>query len=131
MPVCDAACDAKPLGPGDWNCPRCRAVVFASKQNCFKCNTPNPNPSPNVSLRIGQEQKWECSGCFALVPGHIKKCNCGGGVRPGTVADPPELSDAEKKQLESIEREMRQGAPTRGCAAHTLMQRRVSMPNEY
>ena len=120
MPVCDAACDAKPLGPGDWNCPRCRAVVFASKANCFKCNTPNPNPVPT----------WECSGCFASVPGHIKKCWCG-QQRPGTVADPPELSDAEKKQLESIEREMRQGAPTRGCAAHTLMQRRVSMPNEY
>ena len=122
MPVCDAACDAKPLGPGDWSCPRCRVVVFASKQKCFKCNTPNPSP-------IRQEQQWECSGCFAWVPGHIKVCRCG-QQRPGTAA-PPELSDAEKKQLESIEREMRQGASTPGCAAHTLMQRRVCMPNEY
>ncbi|KAJ1451536.1 hypothetical protein M885DRAFT_529427 [Pelagophyceae sp. CCMP2097] len=28
--------------PGDWTCPSCRANVFASKSNCFKCGEPKP-----------------------------------------------------------------------------------------
>jgi len=28
--------------PGDWTCPSCRANVFASRSECFKCNTPKP-----------------------------------------------------------------------------------------
>ena len=27
---------------GDWLCPSCDATVFASKNNCFKCQTPRP-----------------------------------------------------------------------------------------
>jgi RNA-binding protein FUS len=29
--------------PGDWECPSCHANVFASKSECFRCGTPNPN----------------------------------------------------------------------------------------
>lgn len=29
--------------PGDWTCPGCGANVFASKMNCFRCQTPKPN----------------------------------------------------------------------------------------
>ena len=28
--------------PGDWTCPNCGANVFASKTNCFRCQTPRP-----------------------------------------------------------------------------------------
>jgi hypothetical protein len=31
---------------GDWSCPRCNALVFASKKNCFKCHCPRPTPPP-------------------------------------------------------------------------------------
>ena len=27
---------------GDWNCPECGAMVFASKNACYKCKTPKP-----------------------------------------------------------------------------------------
>ncbi|CAE8601001.1 unnamed protein product [Polarella glacialis] len=26
--------------PGDWDCPKCSAMVFASKSECFKCGEP-------------------------------------------------------------------------------------------
>jgi len=29
--------------PGDWTCPSCSANVFASKNSCFRCNTPRPD----------------------------------------------------------------------------------------
>ena len=28
--------------PGDWTCPSCHANVFASKTECFRCQTPKP-----------------------------------------------------------------------------------------
>mmetsp|Transcript_508 Transcript_508/g.784 ORF Transcript_508/g.784 Transcript_508/m.784 type:complete len:114 (+) Transcript_508:553-894(+) len=28
--------------PGDWTCPNCSANVFASKNSCFRCQTPKP-----------------------------------------------------------------------------------------
>jgi hypothetical protein len=28
---------------GDWNCPACDAMVFASKNFCYKCKTPRPD----------------------------------------------------------------------------------------
>jgi len=27
---------------GDWNCPECGAMVFASKNACYKCKAPKP-----------------------------------------------------------------------------------------
>ena len=30
---------------GDWTCPSCNANCFASKTECFRCDTPNPNPN--------------------------------------------------------------------------------------
>ena len=28
--------------PGDWTCPSCKANVFASKHECYRCHTPQP-----------------------------------------------------------------------------------------
>ena len=30
------------IRPGDWTCPNCNANVFASKSECFRCQTPKP-----------------------------------------------------------------------------------------
>lgn len=37
---------SRPLRPGDWNCPSCGFHNFASRRNCFKCNTESPNVAP-------------------------------------------------------------------------------------
>ncbi|KAI7851741.1 hypothetical protein BDC45DRAFT_514923 [Circinella umbellata] len=37
---------ARPLRPGDWNCPNCAFHNFASRRHCFKCNTENPQAPP-------------------------------------------------------------------------------------
>jgi hypothetical protein len=33
---------APPARPGDWACPSCQAICFASKTACFKCGEPKP-----------------------------------------------------------------------------------------
>jgi ribosomal protein L40E len=30
------------MKPGDWICQECNALVFASKNSCFKCSAPKP-----------------------------------------------------------------------------------------
>jgi hypothetical protein len=32
--------------PGDWDCPKCAAVCYATRTMCFKCSTHNPNQVP-------------------------------------------------------------------------------------
>ena len=31
---------------GDWNCAACGAMVFGSKNACYKCHTPRPGGMP-------------------------------------------------------------------------------------
>ena len=49
--------------PGDWTCPGCQANVFASKSECFKCQTPKPSSDesgggggggPSLKLFVGK-----------------------------------------------------------------------------
>ena len=35
--------------PGDWRCPSCNAMVFASKFECFKCGAPKPGGAGGAS----------------------------------------------------------------------------------
>ncbi|CAE7501422.1 CSP3 [Symbiodinium pilosum] len=35
--------------PGDWDCPNCGAMVFGSKDRCFKCGEPRPSMKRNDS----------------------------------------------------------------------------------
>ena len=37
-----AAAVAKGGRPGDWECPRCSALCYASRTSCFKCSAPHP-----------------------------------------------------------------------------------------
>eukprot|EP01048_Picozoa_sp_COSAG05_P011754 COSAG05_NODE_1129_length_5779_cov_11.914789_7_plen_496_part_00 len=50
----------------DWNCPKCAAVVFASKSLCFKCNTPNPDPSGKSSRNAQTSTSWGGGDAKAL-----------------------------------------------------------------
>eukprot|EP00929_Paragymnodinium_shiwhaense_P098227 TRINITY_DN5973_c0_g1_i1.p1 TRINITY_DN5973_c0_g1~~TRINITY_DN5973_c0_g1_i1.p1 ORF type:complete len:114 (-),score=24.59 TRINITY_DN5973_c0_g1_i1:109-450(-) len=33
----------KSMKPGDWECPKCGGMVFASKSSCFKCGASKPS----------------------------------------------------------------------------------------
>jgi len=32
--------------PGDWSCPKCQKLVYASRMKCFSCGEPKPQPKP-------------------------------------------------------------------------------------
>jgi hypothetical protein len=42
------------MRPGDWACPTCGTVAFASKLACFKCNTPKPPPGVGMGAVVGR-----------------------------------------------------------------------------
>ena len=50
----------------DWTCPACGAMVFASKPACFKCDTPNPDPSDVSSSRAKTTTSWGGGDAKAL-----------------------------------------------------------------
>lgn len=49
-----------PTKPGDWYCPSCRDLNFASRSVCRKCQTPHPDHS---NARPGD---WLCRNCTEL-----------------------------------------------------------------
>ena len=74
---------SKPRRLGDWDCPRCAAVVFASKSRCFRCAAPRPAhleaaPWPRQPQR--RPGDWDCPNpdCRALVFASKSVCyRCG------------------------------------------------------
>lgn len=46
--------------PGDWDCPRCGELVFASKRECGRCTR--------------QDRDWTCDRCGNLVFGRRSQC---------------------------------------------------------
>jgi hypothetical protein len=78
-----SAASARPRRPGDWDCPGCKAVVFASKLRCFRCAAPRPPHLQAASFprtpprRLGD---WDCPNpaCRALVFASKSVCfRCG------------------------------------------------------
>lgn len=68
--------------PGDWDCPACGAIAFASKGACYRCGEPRPSgatpspaadaaaASPRDSRDSGRSRRpgdWDCPSCAALV----------------------------------------------------------------
>lgn len=49
--------------PGDWDCPSCNQNNFASRRQCFKCKTPNPNAPAGGGGREKRPGDWDCPGC--------------------------------------------------------------------
>ncbi|KAI8146123.1 hypothetical protein BJV82DRAFT_655020 [Fennellomyces sp. T-0311] len=56
----------KPAREGDWACPSCGFDNFASRAECFKCSTANPNPPAprgGGGHRERREGDWDCPSC--------------------------------------------------------------------
>ena len=56
--------------PGDWTCPSCQANCFASKTECFRCNTPKPMGGEGVPMDGGNFDGGNGSGSFANTGGY-------------------------------------------------------------
>jgi len=71
--------------PGDWYCPSCNDLNFASREICRKCGTPHPPFSdPTIGTKPGD---WYCPSCGDLNFAsrvNCRKCNTAhpGGLDP-------------------------------------------------
>lgn len=66
---------------GDWDCPDCGALCFASRRTCFKCDAPNPDPDANP-LKYTRSSNTQPNYEAPVDPGGLS----GSGVASGTVA---------------------------------------------
>merc|ERR1712039_1046953 len=73
------------IKPGDWLCPRCGDLVFASKAACKICQTTRPDEhaarKPAGQGRFGRFESrpgdWDCPKCGDMVFASRDKCkNC-------------------------------------------------------
>ena len=46
------------MRPGDWTCPSCGANVFASKNSCYRCQTPKPDGGAGAGPEQGGQQPY-------------------------------------------------------------------------
>merc|ERR1712176_1514350 len=66
---------------GDWICPSCGNLCYASKSTCFKCGTPKSEEQVLAESRPGD---WLCGGCHHRNFCKRQTCNkCGGSVAGG------------------------------------------------
>ncbi|XP_066945778.1 RNA-binding protein cabeza-like isoform X3 [Macrobrachium rosenbergii] len=55
--------------PGDWDCPNCQFLNFASRSMCFKCRTPKDSDGFGSGGRVGGGMRemrpgdWACPKC--------------------------------------------------------------------
>mmetsp|Transcript_32931 Transcript_32931/g.75566 ORF Transcript_32931/g.75566 Transcript_32931/m.75566 type:complete len:307 (+) Transcript_32931:2-922(+) len=72
------------MRPGNWACPNCSGLVFASKILCFRCNTPKPGASApgGGELRMGD---WLCPTCKRHVFGSKLVCFACNTPKPGAM----------------------------------------------
>ncbi|KAI7887112.1 DEAD-domain-containing protein [Lichtheimia hyalospora FSU 10163] len=71
-----------PAREGDWNCPSCGINNYARRTECFKCNTPNPNPSTGGGSRERREGDWDCT-CGVVNYARRTECFKCGAQREG------------------------------------------------
>lgn len=76
----------KGLKSGDWTCPNCFDLVYESRINCRKCNTPKPPvgiglDGPNITMpnnggsrSTGRPGDWTCPNCGDHV--YASRSNC-------------------------------------------------------
>ena len=84
-PVAAVRRDAGPLRrPGDWICPRCNALVFASRSECFKCGAPRP---PGAGRETREDR------------GPAKRGKRGGGASGNTRSGGAQLGISTNKTL--------------------------------
>lgn len=83
------AADKRNMKPGDWICPTCGDLVFASNEACRLCKTPKVSGDCGFGKQIGnwfcdcgfknREANWVCGGdgdmgCKAIRPANAKVC---------------------------------------------------------
>lgn len=56
--------------PGDWYCPQCRGLIFASKKMCLKCKVDRNGQKQNLK-KIGD---WICKACGDYQFARNSKC---------------------------------------------------------
>jgi len=71
--------------PGDWTCPSCASVVFASKSACFKCDTPKPHGAVLAGEKPGD---WRCPNCMNNCFASKVECFKCRTPKPGLMAQP-------------------------------------------
>ena len=86
---------------GDWNCPNCNEHCFASKQNCYVCNTLKPTDTPprvfgetqvsatgssNPNFKFGD---WNCPNCNEHCFASKQKCYVCRTARPSGTPSAP------------------------------------------
>merc|ERR1712151_548654 len=79
--------------PGDWSCPNCGDLVFASKHACKMCGTPKPSmcggkgwEGKNLSFPPGGKPgDWQCPSCGDLVFAAKSECKLCGTAKPPVV----------------------------------------------
>jgi len=71
--------------PGDWYCPSCNDLNFASREVCRKCGSPHPPFSdPTVGTKPGD---WFCPNCGDLNFASRLSCRKCNTAHPGGVPD--------------------------------------------
>lgn len=65
--------------PGDWVCPQCGDIVFASKSSCNKCGTEKTMNVKRINMKPGD---WTCPGCGDLVFASKHQCSMCGTLKP-------------------------------------------------
>merc|ERR1712013_254703 len=66
---------------GDWICPNCGDVVFASKPACRKCGTPKA-AVPGGKAHVSKPGDWICPNCGDLVFATKEACRKCGTPKP-------------------------------------------------
>ncbi|CAD7960129.1 unnamed protein product [Amoebophrya sp. A120] len=77
---------------GDWTCPGCRTIVFASKDKCIKCNFDR-----SLAAKVG-EPDWVCKHCQEINRASKKEC-----VKCGTARSTSRPSSRENSHVDEDE----------------------------
>jgi hypothetical protein len=82
--------------PGDWNCPGCADLNFASRDRCRKCGGPRVIPAaaaPVPPVPVERPGDWHCDGAACAVLNFGTRTACFKCGRPKPNADRPVPKD--------------------------------------
>ncbi|KAL3147279.1 hypothetical protein ABBQ32_002769 [Trebouxia sp. C0010 RCD-2024] len=113
----------KEARPGDWPCPNCNNICFASRDKCNRCDTPKPpgaggggfggggrgggrpQAAPQGPAGLFSPEDWTCPGCANRNWARRNTCNQCNTPKPGTVDTNREGTGGGFKELDDAELE--------------------------